>query len=207
MIYSYTKSILIRYFILFILGIGGLFLIYLIITPLTLYPVYFFLNLQHGAILQSSGISSACDITTSLQLNFISSISCVKTTIYFRGYYATLVPACIAGAAVYLLLILNLTTQMNVSKRLKSISFLIFSFLLINITRIIIFANIYTSKGFDFFDIAHRTTWYFGSTVLVVLIWFSNILIFKIKEIPIYSEIKSAFSHLKSNSSFSNIHY
>ncbi len=202
MFYTYTNSLLIRYFILLILGIGSLFLIYLIVTPLTIYPVYFLLNLQHGATLQSSSISRVCEIATSLQSEFISTIACIDTTIHFKKYYATLVPACLAGAGFYLLLILNLTTQMNLKKRLKSILFLIFSFLFINIIRIIIFANIYASKGFDIFNIAHRTTWYFGSTILVALIWFSNILIFKIKEIPIYSEIKFILSLTKIKSYF-----
>ncbi len=202
MFYFNVKSILIRYFILFVLGIGGLFLIYLIITPLTIYPIYFFLDLQHGAMLQSSGVSRVCDIGRDLQLDFISSITCIKTTIHFKEHFATLVPACIAGAAFYLLLILNLTTQMNLKKRLKSIAFMLFSFLFINIIRIIVFANIYASKGFVFFDMAHRTTWYFGSTVLVALIWFSNIFIFKIKEIPIYSEIKFIWSQFKIKLSF-----
>lgn len=198
MFYSSAKSFLLRCLLLLFLGIAGLFFIYLIVTPLTLYPVYFFLDLQHGASLQSSGTSRTCDIATNfLSLDPIVSLACIKTTIYFKGYYATLVPACIAGSAFYLLLILNLTTLMDRKKRIKSIFFLLGSFLLLNVIRIIIFANIYVSKGFDFFDVAHRATWYFGSTVLVILLWFVNVYLFKIKSVPIYSEIKNLFSEIK----------
>jgi exosortase/archaeosortase family protein len=180
------------------LGLWGLFIIYFILTPLTLYSVYYILDYQHGASLQSSGVSKICDMVTNLSnIEWLKSIACIKTTIFFKGYYATLVPACIAGAAIYLLLILNLTTRMDVKKRIKSLIFLIITFLIINIIRITLFANIYATKGFDFFEITHRATWYFGSTVLVVLLWLLNIFIFNIREIPIYSEIRSLIKKIK----------
>ena len=184
------NSIILRYLLLIILGLGGLFLIYLIATPLTIYPVLNILDAQYGANLISSSTTKVCDTATSM-LPFLSSLACIKTTIFFKGYYASIIPACIAGSAYYLLLILNLTTPMEKKKRVKSLFFILISFLILNILRIVIFANIYANKGFDFFAIAHTATWYFGSTILVLLIWFGNVLKFKIHNIPVYTDVKS----------------
>jgi len=110
--------------------------------------------------------------------------------IFIKGFYATIIPACVAGAAYYFLLILNLTTPMGLKKRIGSILFLFSTFLFLNILRIIIFAAI-ISEDFQYFNQAHTFTWYFGSTLLVILIWFTNVKIFKIKDIPVYTDIKS----------------
>jgi hypothetical protein len=53
------------------------------------------------------------------------------------------------------------------------------------------------AKGFQYFDVTHMTVWYFGSTVLVVALWFVNVWIFKIKEIPIYTDAKTIFWEIK----------
>ena len=98
-------------------------------------------------------------------------------------------PACVAGAAYYLLSILNLTTPMKPRQRLFSLPYLFITFLIINILRIVIFALLY-SKGFTFFDLTHTATWYFGSTIFLIIIWFSNVSLFKIKSIPIYTDFK-----------------
>ncbi|MGV8142872.1 MAG: pacearchaeosortase [Candidatus Pacearchaeota archaeon] len=193
---NFVASVILRYSILLILGLGGLFIIYLVVTPLTVYPVFAFIKAQYGASLISSGPTNICDIATN-NLPFLTSIACVKTTIIFKGYYASIIPACIAGSAYYLLLILNLTTPMGRKQRVKSILFTLLSFFVLNIIRIIIFANIYANKGFDFFAIAHTATWYFGSTILVLLIWFSNVFLFKIHNIPVYTDIKNLFSLIK----------
>lgn len=109
--------------------------------------------------------------------------------------YVQIIPACIAGAAYYLLLILNLSTPMDFGKRVKSIFFLLAIFLVLNIARILIFAAI-AVLGKQYFYIAHKLTWYFGSTVLVVLVWFANVWFFKIKEVPIYTDVKSIFKDI-----------
>ena len=161
-----------RYLALILLAIPNLFLFYAIFTPLTVYPVYFVLKYFYNAVLLQGNV------------------------IFFKGYYANIISACVAGAAYYLLLILNLTTPMSAVKRIKSITFIILSFLIINIARIIIFASLF-SIGYRYFDLTHILTWYIGSTFLVIIIWFSNVLIFKITSIPIYSDIKRIFQDIK----------
>lgn len=170
---KYLSSIILRYLILILLSLGNLFIFYEILGPLTFYPVYFILDFVYGASILS------------------------KETIYFNGISANIVPACIAGSAYYLLLILNLTTKMKVQTRIKSIGLLIGSFLILNIVRIVFFAALF-SFGFRYFDLTHRITWYAGSTILVVLLWFGNVYLFRIKEIPIYSDIKTILRNIKS---------
>lgn len=101
-----------------------------------------------------------------------------------------LIPACIAGSAYYLLLILNLSMPLSYKTRIKSILFLLISFFLLNILRILFFAKLYASN-FSLTASLHEFTWYFGSTILVILLWFSSVKLFKIKEIPFYTDYKN----------------
>ena len=169
-------SLVIRYGILLLIGLANLFLadkglFYTIFTPLTVYPSYYVFNYLYDAILISSNV------------------------IFFKGYYAQIIPACIAGSAYYLLLILNMTTPMKIGKRFASIIFLMITFLVLNVLRIVFFGTL-LFKGYQYFDIAHVYTWYFGSTLLVVLIWFVNVFAFKIRAIPLYGDIKPLFTEL-----------
>jgi exosortase/archaeosortase family protein len=158
-----------RYLILLLLGAFQLSLFYAIFTPLTVFPVFWVLSLiDSGAELLAGNVY------------------------YFDGIYIEIIPACVAGAAYYLLLILNLTTPMDSKQRTKSVLFLLLSFLFLNVLRIIIFSNL-AASGSEYFDIAHNMVWYFGSTVMVVMVWFVNVWLFKIREIPVYSDIKNIF--------------
>ncbi len=195
---SYIRSVLLRYSFLLLLGLGGLFVFYTIFTPLTIYPVFRTLDAIYGAELLRGDITKACDILTNLNApGIITNTACMNTTIFFKGYFASIIPACIAGSAYYLLFILNLTTPMEKKKRFYSLIFLSFLFLILNVARISIFAAIFASKGFEIFNLAHAATWYFGSTVLVVLIWFSNVIIFKIKGVPIYTDVKTIINQIR----------
>ena len=158
-------DILIRYTILIITAIPNLWLFYFIFTPLTAYPVYLLSNIFFDA-------------------------SLIANTININGFFINLIPACIAGSAYYLLLILNLSIpKIKFQKRIKMI-FISFAFLLIlNILRIFLLSLIFIS-GNSLFDITHKLLWYLGTTIFVVGIWFAEVKIFKIKEIPIYSDIK-----------------
>ena len=125
-----------RYTALALLAIGNLKLFYIVFTPLTIYPVYFVLKIMYNCILIGTD------------------------TIFIKGYYAQIIPACVAGAAYYFLLILNLTTPMPIRKRIYSILFFFAGFLAVNILRIIVFSNL-MFKGYQYFDLTHKLTWYF----------------------------------------------
>jgi exosortase/archaeosortase family protein len=163
-----TLSLLSRYIILLFLSINGLFILYWAFTPLTVYPVFWVLKYLYEAklILIQTGLGQ----------------------IYFKGYYADVIKACIGGLAYYALLILNLTTPMNLKKRLKSLAFLLGFFLILNTGRIVLFAILFKA-GYQYFDLTHELSWYFGSTLLVVILWFANVFIFKIKTIPVYTDV------------------
>jgi len=167
--YKQALGILTRYIFLVVFGIFGFSFLYKTLTPITVYPVFSILKLFYDdTIFQSPNV------------------------LLISGNSIILVEACIAGAAYFLLLILNLTTPLSIKTRIKSLAFLFASFLLLNIIRIIVFTALYLSGG-DIFNIAHLLFWYIGSTILLVLIWFFNVFLFKIKSIPIYTDIKEIY--------------
>ncbi len=132
-------SITLRYFLLLILGLGNLFIFYLIFTPLTVYPVFWLIVSSNQATLLQGTYTSVCEL---LEGTFLESLACINTTIFFKDYFASIIPACIAGSAYYLLLILNLSTPMGLKTRIKSLSFILILFLILNIARIFAFALI-----------------------------------------------------------------
>lgn len=161
-----------RYLIALLIAISGFSIIYLVMTPLTLYPVYFLTSLIYPV----SQLGSNSFLLGNIPIN--------------------LIPACISGAAYYLLIVLNLTTPMELNKRLRSLLFLISSLLILNIIRIFIFTLLAINNS-SYFDIAHLGTWYFGSTIMLVFLWFINIRIFKINSIPVYTDFKNLYNYVK----------
>ncbi|PIN80639.1 hypothetical protein COV11_03705 [Candidatus Woesearchaeota archaeon CG10_big_fil_rev_8_21_14_0_10_30_7] len=123
----------------------------------------------------------------------------VENVILIGNISLEIIPACVAGAAYFLLLLLNLTTPMDKNQRVKSLMFSIGGFYLVNIVRLFLFAILIT-KSVRIFDLTHMATWYFLSTVLVVVIWFAAVKIYKIKKIPIYEDIRFLFSKSLLNS-------
>ncbi len=166
-------EIFLRYTIPVILGIPNLFLFYAIFTPLTLYPAYYILNFLYQDV--------------NLLPNNLIGIGAVGIK---------LIPACIAATAYYLLLVLNLTTPMKIKTRIYSLLFLFITFLILNIARILIFAHL-ALIGYQYFDISHSLTWYFGSTLLIVIIWFADIKLFKIKAIPVHTDLKNVIKEIR----------
>lgn len=160
-------ELFVRYIVLALLALGNLWLFYLVFTPLTVYPVMWLLGLFYSGVYLVEGTSR----------------------IIFNSIDVDIVAACVAGSAYYLLLILNLTTPMKKGVRAKSVVFLMAAFLLLNIIRIVLFSMLYYS-GFNYFEVAHKITWYAISTIMVVAIWFVNVWVLKIKEIPVYSDAK-----------------
>jgi len=169
--YKETYLIISRYSILLILAFF-ISIFYSVFTPATVYPVFWILKFFFGG-------TSLLD----------------ENTLLFKWNYIELIPACIAGAAYFLLFILNLTTPMPVKKRIKSLMFVTLVFLALNVARIVIFASLLL-VGYKYFDLAHNLFWYFGSTVLIILVWFANVKLFNIKTIPVYSDLINVFSDI-----------
>ena len=162
-------SVLSRYVILVVIGIF-LPVFYKIFFPLTIWPSFFLLNLFYNA-------------------------SVIGNSIIIDNFTIKIVNACIAGSAYYLLLILNLTIPMETKKRFYSVIFSIFSFLILNTLRIFLLSILFVQR-FVFFDIAHKLFLYALSIIFVIGIWFLTSWIFKIKEIPVYSDFKRLFKQI-----------
>ena|SRR3989344_7818717 len=99
--------------------------------------------------------------------------------------------ACAIISAYFLLLLLVvLTKDISFKKRLKI--FLIGSIVLfiINIIRILVLIYILETRGFDSFQQTHDIIWLVLGSILVSLTWIGLIRHYKIKSIPIYSDIK-----------------
>lgn len=156
-----------RYAILIVFGFFHKEIFYSLFLPLTFYPTIGFLNLVYGNVVHLPG----------------------EVIFFGAGVYVQIIEACVAGAAYYLLLILNLTTPMKTPKRVKSLIFLFVAFLVLNITRIIVFSLLAVNGG-NYFDTAHMLMWYFGSTAMVVCLWFFNVWMFRINDVPIYTDLK-----------------
>ena len=158
-------SIIIRYLILILIALPNLYLFYLILTPLTIYPVYFLLKL-------------------------VSEVSLQANTLLISNFSIEIIKACIAGSAYYLLLILNLSIpKIDLKKRLKMILFAFLLLLVLNILRIFLLILLLLINPY-LFDITHKAFWYLISIIFVIGIWFTEVKVFKIKQIPFYSDIR-----------------
>ena len=166
-------DLILRYIILVLVALPNLFLFYFIFTPLTVYPMYFILNLFYDVSIMAGNILL---INREIPIEFIK--------------------ACIAGSAYYLLLILNLATpKIKLRKRINMLLFAFGIFLFFNILRIFILAFLAIS-GSSFFDVTHKLFWYSLSTIFVVAIWFAEVKLFKIKAIPFYSDLRFLYKSL-----------
>lgn len=157
-------SLSVRYFLIFLLAFPNLFLFYALFTPLTVYPSYALISMLIPTYLDT-------------------------TTLYTPLGAIILSEACIAGAAYYLLFVLNLATPMPLKKRMPALLFSFLAFLILNILRILLFSFLFFI-GFPFFSTTHLVTWYGASTLLLVAIWLAEIRLFHIKEIPVYSDAR-----------------
>lgn len=160
-----------------VIVVPNLFIFYLVFTPITIYSTYLLFSLLAKASLFGANI-------------FVNNIS------------FEIINACIAGSAYYLLFILNLSIpDIKIKKRMEMVLFAFSVFFIINILRIVLLGFLFISN-FAFFEITHITFWYFLSTLFVVGIWFWEVKLFRIKQIPFYSDFKFIYgkSSLSKNS-------
>ena len=166
------SGLILRYSILILAALFNLWIFYTIFTPLTVYPVYFIIKLFFNT-------------------------SLLENIIFVNSIPIELIKACIAGSAYYLLFIFNMSVpNIKLKKRISMILFSFLSLLILNIIRIISLIIIYIQKN-SIFNITHEVIWYAFGTIFVVGIWFLEVKIYNIKEIPIYSDIKLLISKIK----------
>lgn len=169
--YSHSLEIILRYLILILVAFPNFWIFYLVFTPLTVYLSYFIFQIFFDANVMRNIII----LNNSIPIELISS--------------------CIAGSAYYLLFVLNLSLpNIKLKKRLLMILFSFSALLIANSARIVLLGTIFLN-GFSSFVLVHKLLWYFVSTAFIVIIWFSEVKIFGIKEIPFYSDIKFFHKH------------
>jgi exosortase/archaeosortase family protein len=168
------QSIFFRYLILILAAIPNLFIFYFIFTPLTIYPLFGLFKI------------------------FLKDVVLINNNFFISKIFViNIIKACVAGSAYYLLFILNLSVpKISFKKRFKMILFSFSLFLILNILRIFILTLIVISNS-SAFELIHKMLWYSGATIFVVFIWFLEVKFFKIKSIPVYSDIKSFFKLIK----------
>lgn len=154
-------SLFSRYLIILILGVGDLYLIYKILTPLTLHA-------------------------TNLILKIFTPTTLSGNTIYFNQSIIQIVPACVAGSAFYLLIALILSTA-NIAPevRLKALLAALTAFFALNITRILILITLIKTPEFE---TIHFIFWHIVSTIFVIATYIATIKLYKIKSVPIISD-------------------
>jgi len=163
-------SLFLRYVVILIAGLGNLFIFYKLFTFPTIQIVSFFLSL-------------------------FSNVHVFGSIIYFQSIKIELIRACIAGAGFYLLFILIMSVpEIEIKKRVKLLLFSFACFFVFNIIRIMILVLIYNSL---YFDLMHLFLWYFVSTLLVICIWILDIRLFKIRKVPIYSDMQELIKSIK----------
>ena len=162
-----------RYVFLGLIAAFGLPLLYFFLKPLTIYPALLAIKLFYHNTFLLPGTN----------------------TIYVAGNYVSIIEACVGVAAYYLLIFLNFTTPMKGIVRVKSLAFLAFTFLIINVIRIVLFTGLFVS-GYSFFNFAHTVVWYIGSTALIVILWFVNVFVFKIRKVPVHSDIETLIKQI-----------
>ena len=147
-------------------------LIYKIFTPLTIYPTSYLLKIFY-------------------QIEISQNLIIIKPETFIK-----IIPACVAGSAYLLLLILNLTIPIEIKKRIKSILLSFLILLVLNIFRILTL-SIWYHEAVPFFDFTHILFWYRLSTIFVIAIWFYTVKKLKIKEIPVYTDFKFFIKNIK----------
>lgn len=154
-------NIFLRYSIILIASFGNLSLFYFLFTKPTIFV--------------SKAIFSILGETTT-----------IGSYIIFRKFVLEIAPACVAGAAYFFLFFLAFSFQYNSLSRLKLIIYLWGTFFIVNVLRIVFLGLL---LGTSFFNSIHLIFWEFLSTIFLILIWFSAVKLFKIREIPVYNDL------------------
>ncbi|MDP4012516.1 MAG: pacearchaeosortase [Candidatus Nanoarchaeia archaeon] len=163
----YLKGLVMR-LILALLLVNSYSLLYKLLIPLTLYPSFYILKLfGYQATLAGTTI-----LTNSHSLNFI--------------------PACAAASAYILLGILILLTK-DIKTKTRIKMFLLGSLIILiaNIIRIDSLIILLLNGGQNYFETLHLFIWKILSSIFVAGVWIFLIKKFKIKSIPLISDLKA----------------
>lgn len=115
----------------------------------------------------------------------------IDNFIIFKETTLKFIPACAAISAYYLLLILIVFTKdIKFLTRIKILLFGSLMLLITNLFRILLLTLILDKYGINYFEHLHLFFWSIISSIIVALIWILFVKRYKIRSIPIYSDIK-----------------
>ena len=129
--------------------------------------------------------------TTFFLLSFFTQAQLSGITLFVNDMSFSIISACTASLAYLLLAELILMTKGISLKQSLKMFFLGFSAIFsMNILRILFLIFVYVHFGKNYFDAVHLIFWYFVSTFFVIAVWIFLIEKYKIKSVPIYSDIQ-----------------
>jgi exosortase/archaeosortase family protein len=162
---NYYKNLLIRFLVALIVTLNYS-MIYIVLTPVTIYLTYLILNLFYNVLV-------------------------IDNSIGINGIGFKFIRACIAGAAYYLLFLLIIGLKdINWKKRLNMLLTGSLLILVMNIIRIVVLIVLAVEFGKNYFDAVHLIFWNFVSGAYIALVWIFLVKAFKVDKIPFYSDIK-----------------
>ena len=130
-----------------------------------------------------------------LNINFVLTGS----TIIINDHYLILSRPCIGDYAYLLLyMLIILTADLGIARRICLFVVGSLMILFVNILRIGLLCYLLFHFGFESFQAVHMLFWDLLSSVIVVGIWFLLVWLFKIKAIPIYTDIKKIWKDITS---------
>jgi len=160
-------NVLLRYGLI-IFSVFLIPLFYILLKPLTVNSLYFITHFFYNVAVNESVLTF-----------FISGTS----------FNIEIIDACVAGSAFFLLLILNLSTKgIGLVKRIYLFFFDALLLFLVNLVRLMVIIPLYLQES-AFFPIAHQIFWYGLSILFVIIIWLFGAWVFRIREIPVYSDV------------------
>lgn len=159
-----------RYLAIIIIGLGNFYILYKILTPLTIH-------------------------VTNLILNIFTPTSLTGSIIHTKNATIEIASSCIAASAFFLLIvlifsILDIKPKTRIYAALTATAILF----LFNIARILFLIPFI---GKPYFETLHWILWHMVSIVFVLVAYFITIKIYKIKSIPIYSDFRYIKSLIK----------
>lgn len=148
----------------------------LVLSPLTLYGSAYFLKFI--------GYSVTVDLAS---LGFM-----------IEDGMISIIPACVAISAYFLLFLLVIFTKdLGLKKSLKIFFLGALIIFIANVFRIGFLTSVLIEFGKAWFDMLHLWGWYFVSGLFVALTWIFLVYLFKIKTVPVYSDLKYLYSLAK----------
>ena len=149
-------------------------LIKLIIFPITIYLSYVLLSIiQQNVILNSPYI-------------------------IINGVTTKFVTACAAVSAYYLLMLLVLLTKdIRPLTRLKMFFLGSLIILIVNTIRVVILLLILSYRNQNLFETVHIAFWMLIGSIIVALTWIYLVKRYKVRSIPVYSDLKYLFQQTK----------